>query len=286
VDHYRHAVESEDTSNPATLRAIEQWINLAVRLGEKGTDKGMIEAAIEKGRHLLGIAKTSERLNLMGSAHKKLAQCEPDGEKVKGHLRQSASYYREAASRPQHEGAVDPYPIINALVVEALLGKEDRGREASLSTCESLVQQRFNKTRSAWDAITIVDVALIRAFLRRSLPQERDGLVEKYRSVFTESAATQRQQDSALAQIKFMSDILKTLPQPNREIAASAIHSLDSIHTQLQPSAQIAKPLAGEAKQKAGVPRSPKTLAKQSARKSPAQKKRSHRPTRPEKGIA
>jgi hypothetical protein len=104
--------------------------------------------------------------------------------------------------------------------------------------------------------------------------------------VFTESAATQRQQDSTLAQIKFMSDILKTLPQPNREIAASAIHSLDSIHTQLQPRAQIAKPLASEAKQKAGVPRSPKTSAKQSARKSPVQKKRSRRPTRPEKGIA
>ena len=278
IEHYQRAVESEDSSNPATLRAIEQWINLAVRLGEKDSNKAMIEEAIQKGRHLLSIAKTSERLNLMGSAYKKLAQLETNVEKVKDHLRQSAAYYREAASRLQREGMADPYLIINALLVEALLGKEDLGRDVSLTACESLAQRRFNETRSAWDVVTIVEVALIRAFLQQSLPQERDNLAEQYRSAFTESSATQREQDSALTQMKFARNILGKLSYSDRKTVASAIESLDYIQKQLQPRAQTTEPPVSEAKQKARLPHSPKSSAKQSEKKNPVREKPTRRP--------
>ena len=286
VNHYQHAVESEDTSSPATLRAIEQWINLAVRLGENEGNKGRIEAAIEKGRHLLGMATTSERLNLMGSALKKLAQCETDVEKVKDHLRQSAAYYRDAASRSQHEGVVDPYSSMNALVVEALLKKEDPGRDASLATCESQAQQRFNETRSAWDAITIADIALIRAFLRRSLPQERESLAEKYRSAFAESSATSREQDSVLTHMEFVRNILGKLPSPDRAMVASAIESLDYIHAQFRPCEQAVEPAVGDAKRKDQRSRSTRASVKKSARKNPEQEKKTRRPTHRGKGKA
>lgn len=286
IEHYQRAVESEDTSSSATLRVIEQWINLAVRLGEKDSNKAMIEEAIGKGGHLLSIAETAERLHLMGSAHKKLAQLETDAEKVQDHLRQSAAYYRKAANRQQHEGVVDPYPIINALVVEALLGKEDPAHESSLSTCESLAQQRFNETRSAWDAITIAEVASIRAFLHQSLPQERDNLVKTYRSAFTESSATQRELDSALTQMKFVRNILGKLSYPDQVIVASAIESLDYIQTQLQPRAQTTEPPASKAKQKARLPLSPKASAKQPARKNPVRENNTRRPKRRGKGKA
>ena len=278
IEHYQRAAECEDTSSPATLRAIEQWINLAVRLGEKDNNTAMIEEAIEKGRHLLGIAKTSERLNLMGSAHKRLAQLETDAEKVKDHLRQSAVFYREAANRHQREGGGDPYPIINALVIEALLGKVDFTNESLLSTCESLAQQRFHETRSAWDAVTIADVALIRAFLHQSLLQEQDNLVQTYRSAFTESSATPREQDSALKQMKFVRDILGKLSYPDRAIVASAMESLDYIQTQLQPRAQTTEIPASKAKQKARLPQRPKSSAKQSEKKNPVREKPTRRP--------
>jgi hypothetical protein len=287
IEHYRKAATSEDSSNPATLRAIEQWINLAGRLeGEEPINKTMIEEAIVKGRHLLDIATTAERLTIMGSAYKKLAQLETDSQKVSDHLRQSADYYRQAAVPQRGEGVADPYPIINLLVVEALLGKADFTNESLLSKCESLAQQRFRETRSAWDSITISDVALIRAFLRRSLPQERDSLVEKYRSAFAESSATQREQDSALKQMIFVRDILRKIPysSQSQKTIASTIESLDYIHNKLKPQNRTAEPPAGEAKQKARSPRSPKASAKPPARKNPVQTKRTRRPKRGRKG--
>jgi tetratricopeptide (TPR) repeat protein len=281
IERYQRAAETEDPSNPATLRAIEQWINLTVRLGEKEGNKVMIEEALEKGRHLLGIAKTSERLNIMGSAHKKLAQLETDAERVKAHLGQSAAYYREAVSRQQqqHEGVADPYPIINLMVVEALLGGKERlGSESLLSKCESLAQQRFHATRSVWDAFAIPDIALIRAFLDHSLPQEKDNLVEKYRSAFTESSATHRQQDSALTQMKFVRDILSKLSYSDQETVASTIKSLDYIQNQLQQRDQTTEPPASEAKQKDQRPRSPKASAKQPVQKNPVREEKPRRP--------
>ena len=283
IEHYQRAAESEDTSSSATLRVIEQWINLAVRLGEKDSNKAMIEEAIGKGGHLLSIAETAERLNLMGSAHKKLAQLETDAEKVKDHLMQSAAHYRKAANRQQHEEMADPYPIINMLVIEAFLGKKNSGNESSLSTCESLAKERFQKKPSAWDAVTIADVALIRAFLNRSLPQERDNLVRTYRSAFTESSATSREQDSALAQMKFARNILGKLSYPDRAIVASAMESLDYIQQQLQPRAHMAGPAAGEATHKGQRPLGPASSAKPSARKNPARGKKTDRPNRHKK---
>ncbi|MEO8047785.1 MAG: CHAT domain-containing protein [Nitrospirota bacterium] len=286
IEHYQRAVESEDTSSSATLRVIEQWINLAVRLGEKDSNKAMIEEAIGKGGHLLSIAETAERLNLIGSAHKKLAQLETDAEKVNEHLMQSAAHYRKAANRQQHEEMADPYPIINMLVIEALLGKKDSGSESSLSTCESLAKERFQQKPSAWDAVTIADVALIRAFLRRSLPQEQDNLVRTYRSALTESSATPREQDSALAQMKFARNILGKLSYPDRAIVASAMESLDYIQQRLQPRAQTTEPPAIKTKQKARLPLSPKASAKQPARKSPVREKGTRRLTHRGKGVA
>jgi CHAT domain-containing protein len=286
IDHYQRAAESEDTSNTATLRAIEQWINFAGRLGEKDDNKAMIEAAIEKGRRLLGIATTSERLNLMGSALKKLAQCETDVEKVKVHLGQSAVYYRDAVTRQQHEGVADHYPIMNAVVVETLLGKKDSEREVSLSACESLAQRGFNETRSAWDAIAIADVALMLAFLHRSLPQEQDNLVRTYQSAFKESAASQREQNSVLTQMKFVINILGKLPSSDPEVVASAIQSLEYIQAQLWPHEQSSEPHGKEAKQKDQRPLSVKASVKKPARKNPVQEKITRRPTHRGKGKA
>jgi hypothetical protein len=271
IEHYQKAAETEDSSNPATFHATEQWINLTVRLGEKDGNKTMIEEGIKKGEHLLHLAETSERLNIMGSAHKKLAQLESDAEKVSAHLKQSADYYREAANRPPLEGMADPYPIINMLVVEALLGKEGLGNESLLSKCESLAQQRFHATRIAWDAFAIPDIALIRAFLHRSLPQDRDALVEKYRSAFAESGATQREQDSALTQMKFVRTILNKLLGQDPKVVTPIIESLEYIEKQLQQRGQTAEPPAGEAKKGDQGSSSPRALATQPGRKNSVQ---------------
>jgi len=284
IEHYRLAAETEDSSSSATFRAIEQWINLTVRLGEKNSNKLMIEEGIKKGEHLVHLAETSERLNIMGSAHKKLSQLESDPDKVKGHLGKSADYYRKAATRQQSEGVADPYPIINMLVVEALLGKDGLGNESLLSKCESLAQQRFYATHSAWDAFAIPDIALIRSFLNHSLPQDRDNLVEKYRSAFAESGATQRERDSALTQMQFVRTILNKLPGQDPKIVTPIIESLDYIEHRLRDPDWTPKPSESEAKQGDQSPLNPKASVTEPARKNPVQEEKPRRPKRRGKG--
>ena len=203
-------------------------------------------------------------------------------------MRQAAEYYRKAADPQRGEGVADPYPIINLLVVEALLGKGDFTNESSLSKCESLAQSRFHETRSVWDSVTIADVALIRAFLHRSLPQERGNLVEKYRSAFAVSSATQREQDSSLKQMKFARDILNKFSYSGQvqKTVASTIESLDYIYNKLKPPDRAAQPPASGAKQKVRSPRSPKPSAKRPVRKNPVREKKTRRPKRRGKGKA
>ncbi|MBK9948025.1 MAG: CHAT domain-containing protein [Nitrospira sp.] len=284
MEHYSQALKYEVTANPATLRAIEQWINCAVRVGEKEGDKAMIQAAIEKGRHLLALAKTAERLTLMGGARKKLAQLETDPVQIRVHLTQAAEDYREAADRQQQAGAPDPYPILNAVVVEVLLGKEGGDQEAALSGCEALAKEQSKETRSVWDAITIADVALSRAFIGHSLPEERNNLVNKYRAAFVKSSTTQREQDSALTHIKFIREMLKKVPQADRDRVASAIESLDVILKQLQPRDQPAAPSERQATAistgPSRRPRRSKPSQKPLEQKKPMREKAGRRSTR------
>ncbi|CUS31294.1 hypothetical protein COMA1_10038 [Candidatus Nitrospira nitrosa] len=273
IAHYERAAECEDPAYPATLRTFEQWVNLAVRLGAKEGDKTQIKAAIEKGRHLLGFSRTSERLNLMGGAQKRLAQLETDTKQIRAHLEQAAADYREAADRRQQAGTLDSYPILNAIVLEVLLGKDDVDREVVLSRCEVQAQENFEKPRSAWDAITIADVALIRALIGQSLPQESNNLVDKYQAAFAKSSTTQREQDSALTQMRFIREILKKLPHADRDASASAVESLDQILKQLQPpdqlSASQAKPTSAGT---SSEPRRSRPLPKHLGQKKPTRK--------------
>ncbi len=277
IQHYQQAAESGDASNPGTLRAVEQWINLTVRRGEEDGEATAIEAAIEKAGHLLAIAQTAERLSIMGSAYKRLARLERNLEKMNTHLQQSADYYRRATQRQQDEGMPDPYPIINELVVESLLGKKGFDIELLLTKCESLAQQRFHTARSVWDAITIADVALIRAFLHRTLVQEQSALVSKYRSAFAESGANQQQQNSALTQIKFVRDILKKLPSSREQAIKSTIESLNYIETELQLRKEAVASAECEANQSDASPQSPKASTNRRSAKNPKRKKTARR---------
>ncbi|HRI38921.1 MAG TPA: CHAT domain-containing protein, partial [Nitrospira sp.] len=250
VAHYKQAVESEDPANPAPLRSIEQWINLAVRCGEHSGDSAMIEDALNRGEHLLAIAKTPERLSIMGSAYKNLAQLEPDPAQARSRLEQAAAYYHEAAERQRQEGAADPYPILNALVLEALIGKRTEDElEPLLAACEGFAQQRFCADRITWDAVTVADVALIRALVRHALPQEQERLVLAYRSAFVESSANQKEQNSALMQMRFMRAMLTKMAYSDRKVVASVVESLDQILKQLQPPEQATGSSANQAKE-------------------------------------
>lgn len=216
-----------------------------------------------------------------GGAQKKLAQLETDAKQIRAYLEQAAADYREAADRRQRTGTLDSYPILNAIVIEVLLGNDDVDREVVLSQCEAQAQENFEETRSVWDAITIADVALIRALIGQLLPEESDNLVHTYRAAFAKSSATQREQDSALTQMRFIREMLKKLPHSDRKLVASAIEALDAIVKQLgtpeRLSVSQAKPTS------AGIssePRRSRPLPKHLGQKKPTRKDTGRQPSR------
>lgn len=279
VEHYRQAVGSEDSENPATLRGIEQWINLEARFGRKNNDKAGIKKAIRRGRQVLKIAETSERLSIMGSAYKRLAELDEKPSEITTHLAKAAAYYQKAAKKQEQEPLADPYPIVNWMMIEALLGTSKVPYESWLSKAEILARQRFQTTRKAWDLFSVADIAIIRAYLKGALPAERGTLIENYRKIFAESSATKREQDSALGQLDFMITIWKKLSRSgHRKKAVDSIgDALNDIRNHLEQSKPQAKPSPIQPKGTGRPSRTSKASAKQPARKKTTRRSKHHR---------
>ncbi len=202
--HYELAAKSEACENSSSLRAIEQWINLEARFGGTTGDAAKIALAIQRGEHLLALGETSERLCIMGSAYKRLAGLQTVPADVDASLVKAARFYHRAAKKQEQEQFGDPYPILNWLMIEAVLGNAQVPYESWLSKAEVLAKQRFQDRRSAWDLFAVADIAVVRAYQKGTLPDERDSLVETYQRVFLEADATKRQRDSACGQLEFL----------------------------------------------------------------------------------
>ncbi|TKB71705.1 MAG: CHAT domain-containing protein [Nitrospira sp.] len=286
VAHYKKAAESEDIENPATCRGIEQWINLEARLGKKINDKARIKRAIKRGLDLLKIAETSERLSIMGSAYKRLAELDEEPSEITTNLKEAAAYYQKAAERQEQEPLADPYPIMNWLTIEALLETSKVPYESWLSKAEILARQRFQATRKAWDLFAVADIEVLRAIQNKKESIKSAGLVGKYRKVFTESAATQREQDSARSQLEFIITMRQKLSRSRRQKRAvdSIGDALTDIRHHLEKSKPQAKPSPIQPKVTSKPSPTSKAPAKQPLQKSSVQEKKTRRPKRHRKG--
>lgn len=240
VEHYRSAVTSEDADHPSTLRTIEQWVNLQARFGKKAGNRSKIQKAISLSEHLLALGETSERLSIIGSAHKRLAELHADVKNVKATLKKAAEFYQRAARRQEQEPLADPYPIMNWLAIGALLGETNLPYESWLAKAEILARQRFQNTRKAWDLFTIADIAVLQAYRKKSLPEERSTIVDTYRKVFAESAASRRERDSACGQLEFLINMRRKLvPAPVGQRGGDAmVSALEEIKHHLEQSEQ------------------------------------------------
>lgn len=290
VEHYGRAVASEDADHPSTVRTIEQWINLDARFGKKSGNRSRIEAAIKRGEHLLALGETSERLSIMGSAYKKLAELHADPKwqgdpnDVTVALAKAAQFYKAAADKQEQEPLADPYPIVNWLTIEAVRGHRAVSYESWLSKAGILAQQRFQEKREVWALFAVADIVLIRACLNRTVQVERDNLVETYRKVFAESGASERERDSALAQMEFVKTILTKLPSSREQTIKSTIESLDYIRTRLRPQREIGTSPEGEAKQSDASSQSQNGSIKRESAKSPRRAKQVRRSKQRGKG--
>lgn len=273
--HYELAAKSEDCENSSSLRAIEQWINLDARFGGTTGDTAKIEQAIQRGGHLLALGETSERLSIMGSAYKRLAGLQTVPADVNASLVKAAQFYQRAAKKQEQEQCGDPYPILNWLAIEAVLGNVQVPYESWLSKAAVLAKQRFQDRRSVWDLFTVADIAVVRAYQKGTLPDEHDSLVETYQRVFFESAATKRQRDSARGQLEFLITMKRKLtPVRGGERKEAAV--LIALETIVHHLARAEEQKDGEAAA-AASPSSPaaKPSPKRSIRRKPVAQKRS-----------
>jgi CHAT domain-containing protein/pimeloyl-ACP methyl ester carboxylesterase len=280
VEHYRRAVTSEDADHPSTLRTVEQWINLEARFGKKAGNSSKIEEAITRGEHLLALGETSERLSIMGSAYKRLAELHTDPNDVRAALKKAAQFYRQAATKQEQEPLAEPYPIVNWLTIEALLGNVKVPYDSWLSKAGILAQQRFRNKRKAWDLFAVADITVLRAYQKGALAEERATLVESYRKVFAESAATKRERDSARGQLEFLINMRRKLvPAPAGQRGGDAIvMALGEIKHHLERSEQQKKVGAATPSAESQAPSPAKRSAKMATRKQSVTKKPSGRP--------
>ena len=212
IDYYQKALSADGEDSGVHISAAEQLANLEARLGCKKNDPKLIEKAIERLQHLLAFGKTLERLALLGSAYKRLAQVLPDRKRITAALTRAAAYYKDAAETGVQRGQFDPYHALNWITLEALLGHKPPDAESWLARSEAAAIERYAASHKLWDAVALPDADVARRLLRGELKADAvDVIVARYREVFVTAQVTPREQDSVVGQLKFIQEMLELL---------------------------------------------------------------------------
>lgn len=247
IRYYRDAIHNEGDEEKPTLRAVEQFINFKVRAAEKEADKKLglklLVEAIKYGEHLLEIGETSERLSIMGSACKRLAELEEGKKQITNWLEKASGYYHRAEQRQQALNTPDPYPMVNALMLDVILGelkKGDADVQSKLTKGQLMAQSRFMSYHHVWDAIMVADFALIQAYWSGSFEQtdrQKDvkSLITQYHQAFMEGNANAKERDSACKQLSFLIDMLEKLKSESS--SKKTIQALKEIRKALSSTA-------------------------------------------------
>ncbi|HRB28813.1 MAG TPA: CHAT domain-containing protein [Nitrosomonas sp.] len=245
IRYYLDAIRNEGDEEKPTLRAVEQFINFKVRAAKKETDKKLgsmlLGEAIEYGEHLLKIGETSERLSIMGSAYKRLAELEGSKKQITSWLKKASGYYHRAEQRQQTLNTPDPYPMVNALMIDVILGElKNDDVQSKLTKGYLMAQTRFMLYHHVWDAIMVADFALIQAYWSGSFEQtdsQKDvkSLITQYHQAFMEGNANAKERDSACKQLSFLIDMLEKLKSESS--SKKTIQALKEIRKALSSTA-------------------------------------------------
>ena len=207
IPYLQKALETEDMERQASLKVAEQLANFEVRWGKESQQPSLIERGIDRLRKLVALAESGERLALLGSAYKRLAQLRK-GKDRQAALEECAAWYERSARHKLARGAVDPYPVLNWLTLEAVLQRAPQDAAAWLARARAAAVERFAVSRSFWDAVSLPDAALLEHLLADSLDAAACGeLVRQYLTVFAETHASEKERDSVLRQIAFIEEM-------------------------------------------------------------------------------
>jgi len=274
---YRSALAMESSAGEVTLEAVEKLGNLEARQGARVGDLALIETGIERLERVLALGETGERLSLLGSAYKRKAGSAGDGP-LRGVLERAADYYRRAAERGAAAGDLDPYPVLNWLALDALLGRTPDDWESWLARCQLAARQRFERGRKAWDAIAIADGQLLEHVMRGTpgTAERVQQLVALYVTAADEAQLSARERDSLTSQMVFMQQFAQRLAK-DEPPAWTGI--LGEIHATLQRAweadvATAAVQASSSRKTGSGRKRAAKKAPRKTGESRPAGRKR------------
>jgi CHAT domain-containing protein len=271
---YEQALTASEAPEAASLAMVEDLANVEARWGERTGDADRIQHAIERLENLLRVARTPQRLALLGSAHKRLAQVVPGTRSVQAALRSASRYYHEAATEALSRGELEPYFVINWLTVDALLERPPKDAAGWLARARAAGRERFAQTRAVWDVFCLPDVELLTALLQGTLAQEgaAEALSALYRAAADEAGASAIELDSALSQLRFVEQIARSLGDPLHLAQAAAVSKVRAL---VEAPAAAAPPVPAArkvtAKRKASARRKPPVAGKRrrTRRKAP-----------------
>lgn len=281
IRFYRLALEMDELGSSLTLRVVENLGNLEARLGRDQNDAGRIRVAIGRIETLLQIAETSERLSLLGSAYKCLAQTLADAAEIRAALEKSAGFYQRAYERKAARGDFDLYPQLNWLTNVALLGSPVPGADAAVEQGRATAREQFDRSPSFWAAVAVPDLEGIQSLLSGKAP-DPDKVVRMYREAQKETGASPREMKSVVDQIRFVVSMLGKLDGAGeRPSSREMVAAFTRIHEHLAPEAgptagpgarpgapETDSPQPGKART-GGKPAAKKERAKGARRKNP-----------------
>ena len=245
IKHYRAALGMEDAS--LSLKALEQLANLEIRhgenlLGDKDADKrragdAYMKAGLGRLELLIGIARTSERMSLMGSYWKRRAQANVRRGYFAGIRncleKMREAYWESARLTFRNTGEWDYYPLFNALDGGFLVAA--RGERAEfdahageladlLQEGSANAQRRFTESRGFFHAVAEVEARRIDALWAcyDGRTGEKiidsnvlDDLIAGYRGLLQRLGSI-REQDSVTSQVQFLIAMLPSDDKANQ----------------------------------------------------------------------
>ncbi len=256
------ALASDELDSCTTLSAVERLANFEARLGERlatapGSDveqkargAASIETAISRLITLGALGQTAERLALLAGCYKRLALIRTDRDEIRLAVEQSARHYRLAHELNSERGRFDPYPVLNWVALEILLGSPLRDLESLLDRIDAAAHERFARSKDFFDAVALAEAQLLRAFGGGTLVGEPSRVAKEvervaimYEQAIRMTQATTRQVDSATTQIATLSRLLGSLAAVKND-AVQAAAALALIQTRIAGESNDA-PAAG-----------------------------------------
>ena len=248
--HYLSAaLASDELDSCTTLAAVERLANFESRLGERlatavGADAAKrargaasIETAISRLITLGHLGQTAERLALLAGCYKRLAQIRSDRDEIRLALDQSARHYQKAHEYNSERGRFDPYPVLNWLALDTVLGVSQPELDTLLARVEGAARERYARSKDFFDAVALAEANLVRALGTGALfgeaarvAAEVDRVASLYTQAIRVAQATARQVDSATTQITTLARMLRALSVRDAaaEQAAAALLALRS----------------------------------------------------------